>query len=685
MEKIKHFILPEHTNELYKNEAISSISLTKEVANKINELVEAYNNLSETDITWKQTQEGAIRKGILFMKDNLMNSLHDLLEVAGNQLIQSTVIKQTQELSARLENLLESIQDGSITTMDAEVIDGRVAYNLDSYVSIGEAIRTQIRELHSIIITIFQHFELGEQYIKRADLESGRYYTILTYEDNGTTEQHVGGSLDPDSLALKDPVFLKAGITYHYHNLYPYFCIIGDFNGNAIQRLSSNTNTIVSGTYTPDVDCFIYITVNRTATNPMFTNAALPETYVEGLYSNILNGVKDAIGLNKQLLLSNNIVEGKYYYLFGGTTLDVGDSTSAFNYKYPIYLNKDVEYHYQGLYGYFCIITKPDGSGARRLSDDQNQVSVSGSYTPTEDELMYVTVNTTVDDAMLCDGLLPNSYVESYYSAKLERSKTSITVHVGADEEFASLLEGILYATKFMDSTVIVKSGTYNLINEFEDYYGVDFFTNYNSNSVKGIVLKNRVKVYFSGSARVDFKYTGSNQYVQSMFSPFNAGEYGFELHNLNIEAKNCRYCVHDERATNYDSYRNVYNNCTFLLDNSANTNWASKQCIGGGLGFAGNIEITNCIFDSVGGIADNGGVSYHNTSLSGAKSNIVISGCYFMGTNSIRISQYGKSTKITNVLITNNSLGAAIVKRAEDSTATVDNMNVLQFNNVVR
>lgn len=34
--KIEHFMLLEHTNGLYKNEAISSIELTKNVADKTN-------------------------------------------------------------------------------------------------------------------------------------------------------------------------------------------------------------------------------------------------------------------------------------------------------------------------------------------------------------------------------------------------------------------------------------------------------------------------------------------------------------------------------------------------------------------------------------------------------------------------------------------------------------------------
>lgn len=56
MNKISHFNLPENTNRLYADEARSSIGLTREVANKINELVDAYNKLDEVDLAWKQEQ-----------------------------------------------------------------------------------------------------------------------------------------------------------------------------------------------------------------------------------------------------------------------------------------------------------------------------------------------------------------------------------------------------------------------------------------------------------------------------------------------------------------------------------------------------------------------------------------------------------------------------------------------------
>lgn len=93
MDKIKNFILPQHTNSLYEKEAISSIALTKDVANKINELVEAYNSFSETDLKWKQEQEGIIRKGVVYMKDNLINTLYELLKIYDNETIKNAMLE----------------------------------------------------------------------------------------------------------------------------------------------------------------------------------------------------------------------------------------------------------------------------------------------------------------------------------------------------------------------------------------------------------------------------------------------------------------------------------------------------------------------------------------------------------------------------------------------------------------
>lgn len=149
MQEIKEFMLPEHTNSLYTNEAISSIALTKEVAEKINELVKAYNELSRVDLNYKQEQEGKIRKAILYMKDNLINSLQDLMDMLlENGFIDTRIKSYCGDLNRRLDNLLGSIKKGSTTSsMDAEVIDARTGILSNSYVNLGDAIRGELKHV----------------------------------------------------------------------------------------------------------------------------------------------------------------------------------------------------------------------------------------------------------------------------------------------------------------------------------------------------------------------------------------------------------------------------------------------------------------------------------------------------------------------------------------------------------
>lgn len=169
MKKIEKFMLPEHTNSLYENEAISSISLTREVADKINEIVDMINQLSQGDLEWKQTQEGTIRKGVLFMKDNLVNSLNELLQLlTENGFIESRIKGYTDLLSARLDNLLSSL------TVDGEMFDARIGTDGTAYKTVGDAIREQF---YSIIESIVKN--------DRATFkELGTVHTIAGYLNN---------------------------------------------------------------------------------------------------------------------------------------------------------------------------------------------------------------------------------------------------------------------------------------------------------------------------------------------------------------------------------------------------------------------------------------------------------------------------------------------------------------------
>lgn len=257
------------------------------------------------------------------------------------------------------------------------------------------------------------------------------------------------------------------------------------------------------------------------------------------------------------------------------------------------------------------------------------------------------------------------------------------TFHVEKDGtgDFTKLIDAIDEAEKYMDSVVYVGDGKWDIIDELgSDYVNSVSFTQ------RGIVLKNRIKIVFASKSKVICNYSGDNTTTMNWLSPFNAGENGFTLENLNIYSRNVRYSVHDERNSSDDFYINRYINCHFF---NYNENGGFRQCIGGGLGKNGYIVIENCIFENP-KASNNSLVSYHNTANVGggsAKSNIEVSNCYVKGTGTLRFSWYGTSTDTTIVKATGNNLGSAIqfVAETSDGTSPNENVELYEWNNIIR
>lgn len=385
--------------------------------------------------------------------------------------------------------------------------------------------------------------------------------------------------------------------------------------------------------------------------------------------------------------LHDMAASGYKFYAHKSTTVRPSDNEYMQIYD-PIPIKAGVTYYYRNLYAYFCNAVYTDGSIAAFTED--TGAYLSGSFIAERDGHVYLTVRKNdgysiqfTDSEIIYNSGITQDMIE--YNKLLV--PPMYTVEKDGSGDYTSLLKCLLTAAEHPDSVVYVGSGVYDLVQEFEEHYGSDFFTSYNASSVKGIILKNRIKVIFSSGAVVRFNYTGDNTEVLTKFSPFNSGEYGFTLENMRLESSNCRYCVHDERSTNEDAYENVYLNCSMYQDNSANTAWATKTCIGGGLGKYGNVRVENCVFESVG--INNGYAitAWHNSKAAGAKSTLVVKGNYFKGKSTFRLTWYGESEEITTALVSNNSLGAAIVHRAETSDGTSPNMNteIIEWNNEIR
>lgn len=261
---------------------------------------------------------------------------------------------------------------------------------------------------------------------------------------------------------------------------------------------------------------------------------------------------------------------------------------------------------------------------------------------------------------------------------KIIPKKTRIYT-VGKEKQYRSLKKCIDEATKYMGSIIYVHDGIYDLYEEFGSEY-FDAINKYSSNRM-GIILKNKIHIIFSNNSKVIFNYKGNNEYVKTKFSPFNAGDFGFTLENLNIECSNCRYCVHDEMHASLFSYENKYINCEMKMDNSNNTDWNSYQCIGGGLGLKGKIFVIDSKFSTITKI-DYPAVSWHNRGgRMHSVSKISISNCKFGEKNTFRLNSYGKFKDITTATLSYNIFGAPVIN-SKTTNDSYKNTEIIEFNN---
>lgn len=249
--------------------------------------------------------------------------------------------------------------------------------------------------------------------------------------------------------------------------------------------------------------------------------------------------------------------------------------------------------------------------------------------------------------------------------------------------DFTKLTDAITAAEAYENSIVYVGDGTWDVLTEL----GSDYLNAIDSSdkTTWGLNLNNGIHLIFSSNSKVTANYTGTLANVKTYFSVFNSGDGGFALENCIIESSNIRYCVHDDPGID-TPYRNKYINCRMYHDNSGNTVFGGWQCIGGGFGKSGAIEIIGCYFDGRNQYNNTGGiVSYHNYSVANSKSRLTIRDCYFASAFTIRLSWFGTSTEISTLYACGNSLGAGIVHRAENESATVENTSVIEWNNVIR
>lgn len=228
-----------------------------------------------------------------------------------------------------------------------------------------------------------------------------------------------------------------------------------------------------------------------------------------------------------------------------------------------------------------------------------------------------------------------------------------------------------------------IKGGTYNLHDEYIEFYGSDFWVNYTNYAnhtddpfYRGLHLEPGRKLFGDANTVVAFD-SGTNQ-VSADVAPYwslLAPTWNCEAHNIHFKSpveSTVRYIVHDDFAPIDGFGTTLYQDCTF--DGSC----YAKAQIGGGLGTDMFYKFDNCRFINNVYIHD---ISYHSRSSNYdiPPCKVIVSNCF--GTQRCAFRWMGKSTNISYCTV-NNSKFNTIVCIPYDVNATVKNIELVEFNN---
>lgn len=523
-------------------------------------------------------------------------------------------------LSARMDEFTK-LEEGS-TTGDAELIDGRIGSDGKTYDNIGGAIRGQVTDLKSDLS------------------ELGKYSIVnLGYATNETTE--------------------KDGITFTNNDGK------NTLNGTATNNISFR---LTQFTVTKDAQIKLSGFDGTHKTCIIWTQ-------------DIDTGEYSANCFGGQAIDVNLIAGHSYYldiYITGGSRFDnyVLDTTIYFYRRtdalemFPICLTSN------NINTYLYDANKALPNTKYRISSRVIPQNMPPKM-PNPLNCYIETQTTDVGNIQYIKDFATDKALWKRFNTGVWESVThEVTVGLGyGDWDFSTLYEALLFAYSNENTHLTVYDGTYDIIEEM----GADL----TSESV-GILLGKNMVVDFKPHAYVVCNYTGSDVGVKGIFSPFYVGMGNFEINNMKLSCSNVRYCVHDEKSDGADSYSHKYINCSFYIDNRNNTE-GFPQCIGGGLGKNGHIEIVGCSFESetINPNGEKAEASYHNSSASGAKSEVIVKDNFFEN-GTFRISYYGASTEKTYAYVSNNRMKYAPYVSQENTSYNNVNVELRAWNNEI-
>lgn len=263
-------------------------------------------------------------------------------------------------------------------------------------------------------------------------------------------------------------------------------------------------------------------------------------------------------------------------------------------------------------------------------------------------------------------------------------------IRVGTGEKYNTLRSAFNAAFEMGNTRIIINPGVYDLVSECSDILNGDpldqLFTPCPIGKGVHAIFLDGAHV-LSNVEKGDFSTNSFNTYKQR-FEPFSYKEGGdFTLENLDIKSKNCRYCVHDDKASTVSIHK--FLNCKMYHETSNTTNFGNYvNCIGGGMGAHSTILIIggyyeSNVINSLDNTIENGDpnynqipIFYHNGSSSICEGSISLFNVYFANKGYFLAEDYGTSTKLTNIYICGCRFGLPFMQRKAALGVDVVNMN---------
>jgi hypothetical protein len=579
-------------------------------------------------------------------------------------------------------NSFTTLAAGS-TTGDAELIDGRVGANGITYANIGGAIRGQLREKPSLVDSIIPR----EKTINAVITESVEYGYF--YESTAGVKTAASASWWVQPL-----IPIQPNTSYRKSSCQ---AALYDANKAFISYVLYATTTFT----TPSNCAYIGITANTDVNIAgLYENSKYTGSYVKGekliKTSQIYNFTNDTIEAvtadfikrtkGKNLANVNAKTSGFYIQYWDG-----GKGTNA-NYAYleiPVTsgqayaINSTANIH-------VAFFNKTTYSQSAYISGVLNQATVTApvgavmmtvSFRPADNpqfqvELGAVSTGYEAYQYGLAASDINNKTVtREKLSDELSNSIGAKTVNVGTGFEYTSILAA-MKANSGKNIKFVIHSGVYDLVAEYQAYYGSSYFTNYagyatSDNFDKGLYLNDGVSMIGMGNVEIVFNYTGGNVQVHNRFAPINTTQNNlFENINITIGNACSRYGIHDDFASAEGT--NIFRNCIFKGTSYLNT------FMGCGMGLSNTYIIESCLFENAGGI----NIAYHNNVAAGAKNKLIIKDCYCNG--AIRGASYGASTEISKMLVSGCYADNISVVLTDDTGNNINNIQLIQWNNTI-